>query len=91
MKNPIDDFERGARDSLQEYLSKDEAHSRKKPTLSSTKGLTVVLAVSDGKLSPDYEYTYKSDSISKLEAMLEAERAARKAGWRRIEYVVKCV
>lgn len=51
-------------------------------------GLTVHLAVREHPLAPDYRFTYQAATISRLQARIEAERAAREAGWPIIGYVI---
>ncbi|WP_111415498.1 hypothetical protein [Billgrantia lactosivorans] len=51
-------------------------------------GHLVRLAVRTRKLEVDTVFEHRSTSISKLEAQLEAEKAARKAGYPIIGYVI---
>ncbi|NIC06384.1 hypothetical protein [Billgrantia bachuensis] len=51
-------------------------------------GHLVRLAVRTRKLETDTVFEHRSTSISKLEAQLEAEKAAKKAGYPIIGYVI---
>ncbi|MGR4066322.1 hypothetical protein OCT51_00605 [Halomonas sp. LR3S48] len=51
-------------------------------------GHLVRLAVRTRKLEADTVFEHRSTSISKLEAQLEAEKAARKAGYPIVGYVI---
>lgn len=44
-------------------------------------GTQVQLVVREGRLKPDILFVHDSSKISRLEATIEAERAAREAGW----------
>ncbi|MCG7602100.1 hypothetical protein MHM84_20375 [Halomonas sp. McH1-25] len=65
---------------------------KRKPTKSSVgqtqKGLRVKLAVRKKQISLDEEFIHESRSISRLDAQLEAERAARAAGYPIVGYVI---
>lgn len=50
-------------------------------------GYIVRLAVRSRRLAIDEMFEYRSDKLSKLEAQLDAEKAARKAGYPIIGYV----
>ncbi|MFQ3788500.1 hypothetical protein [Halomonas sp. A29] len=59
-----------------------------KPAQSYKTGHLVRLAVRTRKLEADTVFEHRSTSISKLEAQLEAEKAARKAGYPIVGYVI---
>ncbi|QTP53273.1 hypothetical protein HNO51_00430 [Billgrantia sulfidoxydans] len=86
-----------ARDLLGD--KKDEQQSRGKKKSAGTEaagksaqsyktGHLVRLAVRTRKLEVDTVFEHRSTSISKLEAQLEAEKAARKAGYPIVGYVI---
>ncbi|WP_299311626.1 hypothetical protein [uncultured Halomonas sp.] len=62
---------------------------RSKPAGSPRTGHLVKLAVRTRKLEMDTVFEHVSSSISKVEAQLEAEKAARKAGYPIIGYVIE--
>jgi hypothetical protein len=59
-----------------------------KPAQSYKTGHLVRLAVRTRKLEADTVFEHRSTSISKLEAQLEAEKAAKQAGYPIIGYVI---
>jgi hypothetical protein len=63
--------------------------SRSKLSGASKTGHLVKLAVRTKRLEMDTVFEHVSSSISKIEAQLEAEKAARKAGYPIIGYVVE--
>lgn len=62
---------------------------RSKPAGSPRTGHRVKLAVRTKQLEMDTVFEHVSSSISKIEAQLEAEKAARKAGYPIIGYVIE--
>ncbi len=62
---------------------------RSAPSGASKTGHLVKLAVRTKQLEMDTVFEHVSSSISKIEARLEAEKAARKAGYPIIGYVVE--
>lgn len=83
----LDQFERQARKRVEEFLNpeiKRQIHTAA-PT---TQGLTVKLAVREKRLAMDQVFVYHSTSISRLEAQIEAEQAARDAGWPIIGFLI---
>ncbi|MBB3185325.1 hypothetical protein FHR95_002906 [Halomonas fontilapidosi] len=62
---------------------------RSKPAGAPRTGHLVKLAVRTKQLEMDSVFEHVSSSISKVEAQLEAEKAARKAGYPIIGYVVE--
>ena len=87
MSSEHDHFERNMRKHLDAFLN-----PKPKPKLGTAcpgpKGIKVHLAVRESRLSPDHLFVHQTNSISHLEARIEAERAAKKAGWPIIGYVV---
>lgn len=88
MTKDLGQFEHHVKKRLQEFQTSDPTHSHSSPSPAASKGLTVILAVRNKELGGDYEFVHDTGSISRLEARLEAERAARAAGWRIIGHVV---
>lgn len=83
------EFERRMREDLNQYIedqtptskpNKPEPTIKTKPGGSPPQGTVVILAVRQKRLQMDTHFTYTSSSISRLEAQLEAEKAAREAG-----------
>ncbi|MGM0536263.1 MAG: hypothetical protein ACQEUN_08125 [Pseudomonadota bacterium] len=62
---------------------------RNKPAGAPKTGHLVKLAVRTKQLEMDSVFEHVSSSISKVEAQLEAEKAARKAGYPIIGYVIE--
>lgn len=102
MSTEIDEFEQSMREEINAFLNSQQ--SRGKPPRSTEKparklaqrasarevktGHIVRLAVRTKQLEIDTAFEYHSTSISKLEAQMEAEKAARKAGYPIIGYVI---
>lgn len=89
MDRTLDEFERAAKQRLDEFL--DPTLKKRRPNIRTAKplkGYTVILAVREKQLATDYTFTHHSDSISRLQAIIEAEQAAKAAGWPIIGYVV---
>lgn len=82
----LESFERAIRKHLDQFL--DPKPAPRRPQVSTTKGLTVTLAVREKRLAADQRFTHHSNGISKLQARLEAEQAARQAGWPIIGFVI---
>lgn len=57
---------------------------RPRPKPQVTRGIKVILNVKDRRITLDEHFIYQTDTISKLDARLQAERAARDAGWKYI-------
>ncbi len=76
------DFAQGLQDALAEFQEPGtrDRYQRAKP-IGRTPGLTVTLAVRQGRLKPDETFEHRSLSISKLQARIEAEQAARAKGY----------
>ncbi len=102
MSTELDEFERSMHEEIDAFLNSQP--SRGKPPLSTEKparkqaqrasarevktGHIVRLAVRTKQLEMDTAFEHHSTSISKLEAQMEAEKAARKAGYPIIGYVI---
>lgn len=81
--NEAEQFEKGLKRHL-EHFSTPPEHRKKvrRSTPSPTVGgYQVQLIVREGRLSPDTLFVHESAKVSQLEAQLDAERAARAAGW----------
>lgn len=83
-------FERAARERIEEFLNPEQYRYKRKKAkpAARTEGLTVQLAVRKKRLAMDELFEFRTQSISRLEAKIEAERAARDAGYPIIGYVV---
>lgn len=83
------DFEEQLSRSIDDFLSSPEERGRRKNVRTAKPGgLHVTLAVRrHGKIS-DERFEHQTETISKLQARLEAEKAARDAGWPIIGYVI---
>lgn len=84
----LDQFERHAKRHIEEFLNPELKRQRKNTRIATTQGLTVTLAVRKPGEILDTRFTHRSRSISRLQARLEAEKAARAAGYSIIAYVV---
>ena len=71
-----------------QFLDPSKKPAPRAPACPPSKGLTVRLAVRNSRLSIDTQFVHHSTSISRLEARLEAEKAARAAGWAIVGYVI---
>lgn len=65
---------------IEAYEIGEPSRRRAKVIARPTQGLTVRLAVREHRLAPDQILVHESASISKLQARLEAEQAARAKG-----------
>jgi len=61
---------------------------RARETTTPLKGLRVTLGVKNKRLAWEEPFTVQTDSISKVQAKIQAEKAARKAGWKIISHVI---
>ncbi|MDI6004280.1 MULTISPECIES: hypothetical protein [Cobetia] len=61
---------------------------RARKTTTPLKGLRVTLGVKQKRLALEEPFTVQTDSISRVEARIQAEKAARKAGWKIISHVI---
>ena len=61
---------------------------RARETTTPLKGLRVTLGVKNKRLAWEQPFTVQTDSISKVQAKIQAEKAARKAGWKIISHVI---
>lgn len=85
----LQQFERHARQRLEEYLKPELKQQRRNPRIDRpNQGVTVILAVRQPGSLQDIRFTHQAKTISRLEARLEAEKAARIAGYPVIGYVV---
>ena len=88
--NDLQRFERSMLDEIQAFHEgKPWAPSRKAPEAAvNTQEIVVRVAVRTKRLAPDMEFVHYSSKLSELEAKIDAEKAARKAGYPIIGYVV---
>ncbi|TDB05043.1 hypothetical protein [Halomonas marinisediminis] len=87
---------RKAATSAPEWPIEDKSNAKTKPKAPRSKpggspktGHRVKLAVRTKQLEMDTVFEHVSSSISKIEAQLEAEKAARKAGYPIIGFVIE--
>jgi len=79
--NDLERFERSMKRELSHFMDPDKAKQETVQPSPPPAGLQVQLIVREGPLKPDTLFIHDSDKISRLEARLEAEKAARDAGW----------
>lgn len=92
----IDQFEEQMRRELEKFsTSRSKPNKASRPTRPSrpvinepTRGLKITLGVKNRRLAIEEPFTVQTQSISRLEAKIEAERAARKAGWAIVSHVI---
>ncbi|WP_133154962.1 hypothetical protein [Billgrantia endophytica] len=102
MKTELEDFEESMRREINAFQNPKEgskrpsrsvpAHENTKPGQSASSyktGHLVKLAVRTKPLELDSVFEHHSTSISKLEAQLEAEKAAKKAGYPIIGHLIE--
>lgn len=89
MSHDMDAFERAAKQRIEEFLDPTLKQQRPNTRIARpSPGFTVTLAVRMKRLALDELFIHPSQSISRMEAKLEAIQAARKAGWLIVGYVV---
>ncbi|MBS9404527.1 hypothetical protein KG088_12885 [Halomonas sp. TRM85114] len=98
METQLSDFEQNMRRELDAFMKPTKTSENPAPEIKPTAkpdssaayktGHIVKLAVRTKQLEMDTVFEYVSSSISKLEARMEAERAAKKAGYPIIGYVI---
>lgn len=76
----LEQFQRSMEKELNQFLNPEKPRPRPQAAPPPA-GLQVQLIVREGQLKPDVVFVHDSDKISRLEAKIEAERAARDAGW----------
>ncbi|SDL63330.1 hypothetical protein SAMN05661010_02168 [Modicisalibacter muralis] len=84
----LEHFERSIKKDIDAFLNPQDKRSKPKPAVSIKTGFLVKLAVRRKRLEADILLEHESSSISKVEAQLEAERAARDAGYPVLGYLV---
>ncbi|WP_156961931.1 hypothetical protein [Cobetia amphilecti] len=84
MKRELDKFVRTSTGTPPQTTSKPRAKQSTTPL----KGLRVTLGVKQKRLMLEEPFTVQTSSISKVEARIQAEKAARKAGWKIISHVI---
>lgn len=84
----MDDWARNLQREIDRHREPKERRIRRpKPSASRPlRGLTVTLAVSRPGFVSTYRWEHQSDTISRLQAKMEAESAARAEGWE-VRYV----
>lgn len=102
MSRELDEFEKTMHQEIDAFLKAEPGNATRpaRPASTSSKptarpsaseirtGHIVKLAVRTKQLEMDTTFEYHSTSISKLEAQMEAEKAARQAGYPVIGYVI---
>ncbi|SDL53084.1 hypothetical protein SAMN05192555_10557 [Franzmannia pantelleriensis] len=100
MSSELTDFEQRMQQEIENFLKPDAEQPTptkraerpvkldKQDAKSMKTGHIVRLAVRTKQLEMDTAFEYHSTSISKLEAQMEAEKAARKAGYPIVGYVI---
>lgn len=89
MSYDMEAFEKAAQQRIEEFCN--PSLKKKRPNIRTPRpdqGFTVTLAVRLKRLAMDELFIFKSKSISRLEAKIEAEQAARQAGYPIVGYVV---
>lgn len=84
--NDLERFEKQAQQRIAEFIDPTKKRAPPSPSVPSA-GITVTLAVRQKRLALDEYFIHHSSSISKLEATIEAEQAARAAGWKIVGHV----
>ncbi len=90
----VDQFEESMKRELDKFVRSSTAPAKpvSKPRATQTttplKGLRVTLGVKQKRLALEVPFTVQTDSISRMEARIHAEKAARKAGWKIISHVI---
>ena len=77
----LEHFERSMRRELSHFMDPGKPKQKRTAPSPPTAGLQVQLIVREGPLKPDTLFIHDSAKISRLEARLEAEKAAKSAGW----------
>lgn len=91
MSADLNDFEESIRREIDAFTQPKKTPVPKPPRPAASGhrvGYRVKLAVRPRQLALDEVFEYESSSISKLEAQLEAEKAARQAGYPIIGYLI---
>jgi hypothetical protein len=98
METELSAFEQNMRRELDAFMKPTKASGKPAPEITPTAkpdssaayktGHVVKLAVRTKQLEMDTVFEHVSSSISKLEARMEAERAAKKAGYPIIGYLI---
>lgn len=88
MGKELDRFERSLQRHLKTFLEPKDTPRQPAPACPAADGITVHLGVRKSRLSPDHLFVHHTNTISRLDARLQAERAAKEAGWPIIGYVV---
>lgn len=81
-------IEKNLQRRLREFTNPESKVKPPSPNETAKQGLTAKLAVRKKRISLDTLFVYESDSISELQARIEAERQAKKEGWKIIGYLV---
>ncbi|MBD3897887.1 hypothetical protein IEI94_18680 [Halomonas sp. ML-15] len=102
MSSELTEFEQRMQREIENFLKPDAEQKQTTPTKRAERpvkldkqdaksmktGHIVKLAVRTKQLEMDTAFEYHSTSISKLEAQMDAEKAARKAGYPIVGYVI---
>ncbi|NUJ57487.1 hypothetical protein [Cobetia sp. BMC6] len=90
----VEQFEENMKRELDKFVrsttapAKPVAKPRATQSTTPLKGLRVTLGVKNKRLALEEPFTVQTDSISKVQAKIQAEKAARKAGWKIISHVI---
>lgn len=84
----LDAFEKGLSKQLRQFVTPLPPRPKARPAAKPVAGLSVCLVVRRPGEVSDYQFTHQTNTISKFQARIEAEHAARKAGWPIVAYVV---
>lgn len=77
----MNDLESALRKERERFLAPTPAPRRRPDVARPYPGIKVVLVVRKGRLKPDEVFEYQSNTVSRLDARLQAEAAARQAGY----------
>ena len=77
----LEHFKRNMERELSHFMNPEKDKQQTVQPSPPPAGLQVQLIVREGTLKPDTLFIHDSAKISRLEARLEAEKAAKSAGW----------
>lgn len=81
IKGDVEDFERSIKRELESFLNPQKPKPKRPDSAHVKSGFIVKLAVRRKRIDMETIFEHESKSISQLEATIEAEKAARKAGY----------
>lgn len=74
-------FQKRMEQELDQFLNPEKKPPKRPQVAAPDRGFQVQLIVRSGPLKPDTLFIHDSESISRFEAKMEAEKAARDQGW----------